>query len=81
MKLETCLKIGIECGLKTVEEAICNVKFHATNIFTYQEIGSELFELLNNVKAVELETGFNGKSSCADVLEYLQKENKNGEMG
>ena len=45
MTLETCLKIGEDCGLTTWEECYDNIILHAINMFKYENIGIELLEL------------------------------------
>lgn len=48
MKLNTAIRIAKDCGLGTVGEAIVNIKMHATSMFSYDEIGSQLSELDND---------------------------------
>ena len=42
MKLGEALRIGKECGLETVQEALSNISGHAMNMFPYDDINSEL---------------------------------------
>ncbi|MDU4051162.1 MAG: hypothetical protein E7H33_09620 [Clostridium perfringens] len=50
MKLKRAIKIGKDCGLETIGEAIYNVDLHATNIFDHDKIEEELKELYNDFK-------------------------------
>jgi|SaaInlStandDraft_4_1057021.scaffolds.fasta_scaffold13543_4 hypothetical protein len=45
MKLDQALRIGKECGMETVQEALANIQGHAMNMFPYSEIDAELVEL------------------------------------
>lgn len=45
MKIQKALEIGKDCGLKTVGEAILNIRIHATNIFSIYDMERELAEL------------------------------------
>lgn len=45
MKLKIACEIGKECELFTLEEAIRNIELHANQIFNYDELNKELFEL------------------------------------
>lgn len=45
MKLKECLEIGKACGLTTWKECYDMIDFHAMNIFKYDEINKEIFEL------------------------------------
>ena len=49
MTLETCVSIGKDCGLTTIEECYDNIYFHAMNIFTYCEIEKEILELQQDI--------------------------------
>ena len=50
MKLKRAIKIGKDCGLETIGEAICNIELHATNIFDFDKIQEEIKELYNDFK-------------------------------
>ena len=45
MKLKTAIRIGRDCGLSTVGEAICNVQLHSSSMFDYDKVNAELSEL------------------------------------
>lgn len=51
MKLTEAIKIAIDCGLTTYGEVISNIDWHAVNIFNYDDIYSELSELVEDFKA------------------------------
>lgn len=48
MKLKRAIKIGKDCGLETIGEAICNIELHATNIFDFDKAQEEIKELYND---------------------------------
>ncbi|MFH0334709.1 hypothetical protein [Clostridium perfringens] len=48
MKLKRAIKIGKDCGLETIGEAICNIELHASSIFDFDEIQEEIKELHND---------------------------------
>ncbi|XZN14430.1 hypothetical protein ACSW9O_15295 (plasmid) [Clostridium perfringens] len=50
MKLKKAIKIGKECGLETIGEAILNIDMHSMNIFSYDEILKEIGELYRDFK-------------------------------
>lgn len=45
MKLKKAIKIGKDCELDFVGDAILNIRNHAMSIFSYDEIQEELEEL------------------------------------
>lgn len=45
MKLQDAAAVAISCGLRTMKEAILNVWCHAANLFRYEDINKELYEL------------------------------------
>lgn len=49
MLLGTCLEIGKECGLSTIEECYDNVYRHSINIFKYEDINKEILELQKDI--------------------------------
>lgn len=61
MKLKRAIKIGKDCGLETIGEAICNIELHATNIFDFDKAQEEIKELYNDLK--------NSGSNEDDLLE------------
>ncbi|XZH99724.1 hypothetical protein ACSXEK_16090 (plasmid) [Clostridium perfringens] len=61
MKLKRAIKIGKDCGLETIGEAICNIELHATNIFDFDKAQEEIKELYNDFK--------NSGSNEDDLLE------------
>lgn len=48
MKAFVALDIAHACGLEYVNEAYCNIDYHAINTFPYDKIGEELLELLED---------------------------------
>lgn len=50
MKLDKAIELGKACGLSTIEECIANVDYHAMSIFKYEEINTEINELLVDFK-------------------------------
>lgn len=50
MKLKRAIKIGKDCGLETIGEAICNIELHASSIFDFDNILEEIEELHNDFK-------------------------------
>lgn len=50
MKLKRAIKIGKDCGLETIGEAICNIELHATNIFDFDKAQEEIKELYNDFR-------------------------------
>ena len=64
MKLKTCLEIGKECGLTTVKEAVMNISYHAINIFVYDKIKEEMYELEGELD----EAGIDNNTLITDIL-------------
>ncbi|HGD0580533.1 TPA: hypothetical protein ACH354_002195 [Clostridium perfringens] len=50
MKLKRAIKIGKDCGLETIGEAICNIELHASSMFDFDDIQEEIEELHNDFK-------------------------------
>jgi len=50
MKLKTAIEIAKDCGLKTVDEAMDNINYHAMNVFAYENITKELKEMYDDFK-------------------------------
>ena len=50
MKLKRAIKIGKDCGLETIGEAICNIELHASSMFDFDNIQEEIEELHNDFK-------------------------------
>lgn len=50
MKLKRAIKIGKDCGLETIGEAIYNIELHATNIFDFDKAQEEIKELYNDFR-------------------------------
>lgn len=55
MTLATCLELGKECGLNTVQECVVNVEIHATSLFSYNKMNDELQELYSDLEKEESE--------------------------
>jgi hypothetical protein len=51
----TAVNIGIECGMKTVGEAVLNITIHDMNWFPYDAIENEESELFMDVEANNLQ--------------------------
>lgn len=70
MKLRDACKIGYDCGLRTIEEAIFNIELHAVSLFSYSEIFQELKELRDEAKAydpnADITIGFIKKARMKD---------------
>lgn len=82
MVLIDALKIGQECALNTVGEAIYNIDLRAGQIFEYNEISKELHQLYSEWNIVKTDSGFTSGTSIADVSEYLKKKaNENVKKG
>lgn len=73
MKLLAALEIGEDCGLMTVGEAIRNVGIHATSIFIWDKINSEMEELWNDYENKLKPLGFRRSSSILEAIEALRK--------
>ncbi len=67
MKLKEALEIGRDCGLDTVSEAILNIRFHAMNIFAYDEERLEYNELIEDFEQSE----FDLEDSIDDCLKKM----------
>lgn len=50
MKLKRAIKIGKDCGLETIGEAICNIELHASSIFDFDKVQEEIEELHNDFR-------------------------------
>lgn len=72
MTLKNCLEIGIECGLKTISEAILNIEIHAMNIFSYSELNEELEQIYEEKEGLLSQSHFSDASNSKDVLEWLK---------
>lgn len=71
MQLRLCLSVAEDCDLETVGEAISNIKIHAGNLFSYDEIKSELIELMNEETHLYSTTDFTAQSSVKEVLNWF----------
>ena len=49
MKLLEAIRIGKACGLTTLGECFENIRLHSTNLFSYNKIGDELSELVDEL--------------------------------
>lgn len=49
MKLRECIKLGIECGLNTMDEALYNVELHAVQMRELSMVDHELNELYHEI--------------------------------
>jgi len=63
MKLDKAIELGKACGLSTIGECIANVDYHAMNIFKYEEINTEINELLADFRN-------SGLSQDSGIKEY-----------
>lgn len=76
MTLKDCLEIGVECGLQTVSEAILNIGLHATSVFSYCNLDSQLRQLYRETEEVFSETEFSADSKNHDVLNWIKLRNR-----
>ena len=72
MQLRLCLSVAEDCDLETVGEAISNIKIHAGNLFSYDEVKSELIELLDEATQLYAITEFTAQSSVKEVLKLFR---------
>jgi len=70
MKLKKAIRIGKECGLKSISECIRNIEIHSPSLFAYQKIDNELNEL--NFEINELSNNYD--VSEEEVLNWSIKE-------
>jgi hypothetical protein len=68
MRLRAAVELGVECGLRTVGEAVLNVELHAPSLFEYTSLNKELDELAEDYKTVDR------NMLCADYLEAASKD-------
>lgn len=45
MRLKEACEIGYACGCATIKEAILNIEIHCGNVFRWEDITIELYEL------------------------------------
>lgn len=50
MKLKRAIKIGRDCGLETIGEAIYNIELHASSMLDFDKAQEEIKELYNDFK-------------------------------
>ena len=55
MTLKTCIEIGKDCGLHTLEECIRNVHIHANMMFPVGRINEELAELNKDLETIDVD--------------------------
>ena len=72
MKLVDALKIGNNCELTDVGEAIYNIRIHAGNLFTYGEEAVEYGELIHDFKLAGVKHGISLDTSIKDALTKLE---------
>jgi hypothetical protein len=72
MRLWNSLLIAKGCYLDTVDEAVCNIDYHAMNIFEYSKLNQELQELYDDVK----KHGFTGKELIDDIYKKVDGYNE-----
>ena len=51
MTLKNACDIAESCGLDTLEEAVFNIRLHASQLFAYEKIKEELDELYAEAKS------------------------------
>lgn len=71
MNLNNALILGHVSGLKTVGEAVANIRLHAMNLFTYVSMGTELQELAKAVDGISFDkliVDVLGKATANQVL-------------
>lgn len=64
MKLKVACEIADACGLETISEAICNIEFHAPQLFAWGHIHEEEQELYDDIA----QKGYCGSDSIYKVL-------------
>ena len=72
MTLELSLKLGKDCGLETVGEALTSISLHANMLFEYEEMWEELSELGDEFE----KSGF----SEDDKIEYCIERMRENEI-
>lgn len=74
MTLQTCLDIGVDCGLDTIGEALFNIELHAICIFDYSTLNEELNQLKEEANKVYIRANFSDESSIQEVIDWLKLE-------
>ena len=72
MKLVDALKIGDNCGLTDVGEAIYNIRIHAGNLFRYGEEQNEYKELITEYQRAAVIHGFDFDTLIKNALVELE---------
>ena len=79
MKLAEALRLGYDCGMKTVDDCIYNVHLHAMNLFAYDKMAAEEAELNKEyrqvLRAVEV-YGVTPTTSTEEAMDLLKVEYK-----
>ncbi len=70
MKIKQALKLGLDCDLSTVDEAVRNIEIHAGNMFVYEDLRAELKELYETWEKV----GCDKKDSIKAALEMCEND-------
>lgn len=76
MHLLDALKFGKECGMSTVGDVLHFIDSKAPQIFTYNLIGKELFQLKGEWEKLKKATGFHEENSTFRILHWLEREMK-----
>ena len=87
MKLKRAIKIGKDCGLETIGEAICNIELHATNIFDFDKAQEEYNEKKEKLESMlkQIENGarfgqhisdwFESGFAPCELIEVIDRDN------
>lgn len=57
MKLKMAVRIGKDCGLRTLNECIINIEIHCSNFFVYPNVDKELAELNLDIEKLSKDYG------------------------
>lgn len=73
MTLKNCLEIGVDCGLRTVGEAIYNIDLHAGNLFEYSKLNQEVLQVYREATDLFHKTNFTKESLTTEVLKWIDE--------
>lgn len=74
MHIWDALKLGKECGLKTVIEALYNVQLHSSSLFTYEQIDRELEQLWHEWMTIARNSDFTRSSRITKVMKWMDRD-------
>jgi len=76
MKLAEALRLGYDCGMKTVDDCLFNVHLHAMNLFPYAEMNAEESELVDEFNNAVETYGISPTTSTEEAMDLLKVEYK-----